>query len=132
MSIETLIKRTPTIARWTTSPLFRLSANGWSGGRANERDDCENKSKFRLTGSIGYLIIHPSTAHQCIDRVSGSAVTTEFLQQARLGKCRAPRAVAGYKRSSVAQVSSALPPDGIGNANINQPREIHPLGSIRR
>ena len=34
---------------------------------------------------------------------------------ARLGKHRAPRAVAGYKRSSVALVSTALPP-GLGSA----------------
>ena len=43
------------------------------------------------------------------DMVIGSAVTTEFLQHARLGKCRAPRAVAGYKRSSVALLLLRLP-----------------------
>ena len=34
--------------------------SAFAGRRANECDDCENKSKFRLTGGIGNMIIHPS------------------------------------------------------------------------
>lgn len=64
--------------------------------------------------------------------VPSDRASTEVHAAARLGKHRAPRAAAGYKRSSVALVSTALPPDGIGNRNIERPREIHPLGSKRR
>ena len=47
------------------------------------------------------------------DRVSGSAVTTEFLQQARLGKHKATAGGSGIEKIVGAKASSALPLDGI-------------------
>ena len=47
------------------------------------------------------------------DRVSGSAVTTEFLQQARLGKHKAPAGGSGIEKIVGAKASSDLPLDGI-------------------
>ena len=54
---------------------------------------------------------HRST--QSSDRVSGSAVTTEFLQQARLGKHKAPAGGSGIEKIVGAKASSDLPLDGI-------------------
>ena len=64
--------------------------------------------------------------------VPSDRASTPVHAAARLDKHRAPRAAAGYKTSSVALVSTALPPDGIGNRNIERPREVHPRGSMRR
>ena len=49
--------------------------------------------------------------------VSGSAVTAEFLQQARLGKHKAPAGGSGLEKIVGAKASSDLPLDGTGNAN---------------
>ena len=46
-------------------------------------------------------------------RVSGSAVTAEFLQQARLGKHKAPAGGSGIEKIVGAKASSDLPLDGI-------------------
>ena len=71
-------------------------------------------------------------------RVSGSAVTTEFLQQARLGKHKAPAGGSGLEKIVGAKASSALPLDGIrqrerdrakeGNDQLPMHLEVHTLG----
>jgi len=88
---------------------------------------------------IRYAEAHNSFHRSKTQRwVSGSAVTTEFLQQARLGKHKAPAGGSGIEKIVGAKASSALPLDGIrqrerdrakeGNDRLPMHLEVHTLG----
>lgn len=88
--------------------------------------------------TINHFCDYSPIAAKRSDRVSGSAVTTKFLQQARLGKHKATAGGSGIEKIVGAKASSALPLDGIrqrerdrakeGNDRLPMHLEVHTLG----
>lgn len=88
-------------------------------------------SRWRSATQMFWLLL---AAGGCITRwvPSDRASTTRSCSLAGWVNKAPSRVVATHKRPSVALVSTALPLDGMCIRNIERPREIQTLGSIRR